>query len=56
MIMSSSTSGLSVLISMHNHTSIKSFLFKSPTNSSPGLLLLEEVRVDVSSNVRTHEV
>ena len=39
---------------MHNHTSVKSFLVKSPTNLSPGPLL--EVRVDVSSNARTHEV
>ena len=55
MINSSSTSGPSVRISMRNHTSVKSFLVKSPTNSSPGPLL-EEVRVDVSSDARTHKV
>ena len=43
---------------MRNLTSINSFFVKFPTNSSPDppAPLLEEVRVDVSSNTRTHEV
>lgn len=39
---------------MRHHTSAHSFLVDLSTDLSPGPLL--EVRVDVSSNTRTHEV